>query len=301
MKHATSLEVPRAINIGLERVSEITSTSQTTASEPMQQLFACPLVGCNDSFTRKDSIARHLQSRKHFSSFNQVSFECKICAKTFSREDHVTQHERRYHGVGDEIERPNNVGCMHDQCVGRLFRSYAELHKHIRSTHKETPFQCPVHGCERVGSNGWFRAHDRMVHQRRHHAGITQEDLGPMNGLMDLAIPAYLMSAKAKAHPALLSFEPTMHQFAYSAAEVPSRMPSRTSMALPGHIEWASGAASINPGTKTRTVHEDLCPFGGSLYLTPENDSLSNMPLPTGPADPISALLLDSMLEPWSY
>ena len=93
------------------------------------------------------------------------------------------------------------VNCDHAQCSGTDddgntviigFDSKAELHKHIRKNHKETPFICAGNGCDRKGAKGWFRKHDRTVHQRKEHAFIMAPELDAMNDQADAAMPEYL-------------------------------------------------------------------------------------------------------------
>lgn len=73
-----------------------------------------------------------------------------------------------------------------------MFISNAELHKHIRRIHKQTPFECPVDGCDRKGPKGWFRRNDRVLHQRKYHADIDAAQLAGVNEAIDAMIPDYL-------------------------------------------------------------------------------------------------------------
>lgn len=135
--------------------------------------------------------------------------KCPHCPRTFHRKDHVTQHLRQYHRVSNDTNERLVVLCMHQEHTlpsldlvslhgsltprcGQAFASNAELQKHIRKVHKETPFQCPVYGCSRVGADGCVSKHARATHQRKEHAGMDEVSLEAMNHEVDVLMPEYL-------------------------------------------------------------------------------------------------------------
>ena len=62
--------------------------SPTAAERPASKRpFACTWPGCEWSFTRSRNLARH--ERKHT---GVRPFECTICAKKFTRSDHLSNH-----------------------------------------------------------------------------------------------------------------------------------------------------------------------------------------------------------------
>jgi hypothetical protein len=151
-------------------------------------------------FTRKDSVQKHLASKKH--NLGTQDHACLLCSRCFARNDHVTQHLRQFHRVGNGMSTANPVYCFHQECHGvenlqeagynLVLASNAELHKHIRRIHKHTPFECPVDSCDRKGPKGWFRKNDRVLHQRKHHPDMVEVELTSMNAAIDATMPGYL-------------------------------------------------------------------------------------------------------------
>ncbi|KAJ5058630.1 hypothetical protein J3E72DRAFT_196388, partial [Bipolaris maydis] len=116
-------------------------------------------------------------------------FPCKYCKKYrgsngFKRRDHLTQHIRNYHHIGEDGSRrystfecfwcpiigcsdhkdsPNNVG------KSRAFYVSKEYIKHLRTVHDQSDFPCPQPGCDRVNSKGYFRKADLRNHLRKVH------------------------------------------------------------------------------------------------------------------------------------
>lgn len=127
-------------------------------------------------------------------------YPCPHCKKYkgkfgFKRKDHLTQHLRGYHHIGeDEVSRNTGRSCTHPDChsyrgivcsdgysfwrIGQGYSSGPEEHafakasewmKHMRSEHNESLFPCPVPGCDRVGGKGWFRERDMVKHVAKVH------------------------------------------------------------------------------------------------------------------------------------
>jgi hypothetical protein len=108
---------------------------------------------------------------------------------------------RQFHRILDQKSNQEVLYCQHHDCglhdagsfteKGTLFNSATELQKHFRRVHNQVPFQCPVTGCDRTGSKGWFRSNDRAVHQRKVHFDLTDEVLQKMNKDADANKQAY--------------------------------------------------------------------------------------------------------------
>lgn len=166
------------------------------------QSFICDCNGCGRTFGRLDTLKRHLLIHQG----SGKSYSCPHCPKyqedgAFRRKDHLTQHMRQFHRIFCDGQGGQNYICLHDDCkLARThspdhsaFDTTAELYKHIRRTHKDTPYQCSIEGCQRINAGGWFRAHDRNVHQRAVHSEIGADVLVLMNGIMDAMQPEYLL------------------------------------------------------------------------------------------------------------
>ena len=146
--------------------------------------FLCKQEDCEKGFTRLDTYSRHQISHQK----DAKRFPCKYCKKYrgkngFKRKDHLTQHVRNYHHIGeDDI----SVSCHRKWCpkadctkskpVGaywssteNAFLSSKEWTNHIRTEHDESALSCPQPGCDRVNGKGYFsdaalRSHLRKVH-----------------------------------------------------------------------------------------------------------------------------------------
>lgn len=171
----------------------------------------CPVVQCHQTFTRKDSAQRHVRSKHKNGQASQI-YGCSLCRKSFTRKDHRRQHLRQFHRVEDSTASASIevVYCYHEACHSSTpalinaaqfrqgFATNAELYKHIRKVHRDTPFQCSVYACNNVGPNGWFRRSDRAAHQRKEHAGMDEGFLDVMNSELDGRMPEYLARKQAR-------------------------------------------------------------------------------------------------------
>lgn len=127
---------------------------------PTSCTIHCAQAGCRKTFTRRDSLKRHLLT--HAKS-EKKDFACFQCLKyqgdrAFSRKDHLNQH--------------------------------------IRNVHKQTPYQCPVDGCGRFGAKGWFSKYHRNAHQQDEHGDVDGDDLVFMNEAIDAMVPEWVSNVE---------------------------------------------------------------------------------------------------------
>lgn len=161
------------------------------ASETGHMAFSCEHDGCEKKFSRLDTYRRH--ARSHNDDAKRHS--CKYCKKYrgqngFKRKDHLTQHLRNYHHIGeDEVKgslsergwcpkegcseaRPASVSCG----VHGVFASSVQWVKHMRTVHDESDFPCPRPGCDRINGKGYYRKADLRSHLRKVHGVDMEED-----------------------------------------------------------------------------------------------------------------------------
>jgi len=137
---------------------------------------------CEKAFSRVDDLKRHIHSHQRTKKHS-----CPYCSKFknergFSRKDHLVQHIRNYHHIEDSltIGSVETHCCPHKNCVYHTvtrqlvegvpcLNTRSELTKHLRAAHNESPFPCPKRGCSRVGSQGYFRKKDLLLHQKNQH------------------------------------------------------------------------------------------------------------------------------------
>lgn len=161
--------------------------------------FTCFHQSCESQFSRPDSLERHIA--QHLES--QPRYECPHCYKhngdrAFKRRDHLTQHLRGYHNIGVDGMKSKANSCPHASCdhyragvfatdgspifkdgyraygyvvadEDQAFKSAKAFQDHMRKSHNETPFQCPVSGCDRKGAKGWFRKREFIKHHQKEH------------------------------------------------------------------------------------------------------------------------------------
>ena len=159
--------------------------------------FVCKHEGCEKKFARLDTYQRH--GRVHREDAKR--FPCKHCKKYrgrngFKRKDHLTQHIRNYHHIGedDQVASFHRKWCPKKDCteskpVGAhpkdtgIFPSWKEWVKHVRTVHDESEFSCPQPGCDRVNGKGYFRPADLRTHLRKVHGMDGSLDRGIWNDL----------------------------------------------------------------------------------------------------------------------
>ena len=154
------------------------------ASESGHASFLCDYQDCGKTFSRLDTYQRH--QKKHQEDANR--FPCKYCKKYrgmngFKRKDHLTQHLRGYHHIGEgeakslwTVRRScNHVDCPeHTQGLPHNdprhpFLNYFELKKHIKIVHNTTDYPCPELNCDRVDAKGYMRRGDLRTHLKKVH------------------------------------------------------------------------------------------------------------------------------------
>ena len=146
--------------------------------------FICEQLDCDSAFSRYDTYERHLKIHED----NVKRYACPHCKKHrgvngFKRKDHLTQHLRNYHHIGeDEVASDflRKKSCPHHDCPewrpanlwpkNEAFQKISDYTKHMKKVHDESPFPCPVPGCDRIGGKGYFRRRDLFRHQKKEHS-----------------------------------------------------------------------------------------------------------------------------------
>ncbi|KAI4938755.1 uncharacterized protein J4E92_000036 [Alternaria infectoria] len=154
--------------------------------------------GCEKQFSRLDTYQRHQRTHREDSK----RFPCKYCKKYrgkngFKRKDHLTQHVRNYHhiGEGDQVcklddrkwcpkkECPESRPASVDDWQQGAFATSKEWVKHMRTVHDESGFSCPQAGCDRINGKGYFRPADLRIHLRKAHGTDGSFDQSIRNDL----------------------------------------------------------------------------------------------------------------------
>lgn len=147
--------------------------------------FICEQPDCGSAFSRYDTYERHLKIHED----DVKRYACPHCKKHrgvngFKRKDHLTQHLRNYHHIGEDEARGNALfggkSCPHKGCPEwrpesvyaelNAFQKVSEYTKHMKKVHDESPFPCPELGCDRIGGKGYFRRRDLFRHQKKEHS-----------------------------------------------------------------------------------------------------------------------------------
>ena len=156
------------------------------AEETGHAAFICEQPNCGSAFSRYDTYERHLKIHED----DVKRYACPHCKKHrgvngFKRKDHLTQHLRNYHHIGEDEARssPYGIGgksCPHKDCSewrpvsslvkNNAFQKVSEYTKHMKKVHDESPFPCPEPGCDRIGGKGYFRRRDLFRHQKKEHS-----------------------------------------------------------------------------------------------------------------------------------
>ncbi|KAH6881953.1 hypothetical protein BKA58DRAFT_372474 [Alternaria rosae] len=154
------------------------------ASDTGHASFICKHDDCEKRFSRLDTYQRHERTHRE----DAKRFPCMHCRKYqgkngFKRKDHLTQHLRNYHHIGEDKQvghLRDRKWCPKKECTESrpasvafweegVFRESKEWVKHVRTVHDESEFSCPQAGCDRVNGKGYFRPADLRVHLRKVH------------------------------------------------------------------------------------------------------------------------------------
>jgi hypothetical protein len=164
------------------------SGAEIHASRTGHGRIICDHQDCGKTFLRLDTYQRHQKVHQE----DAQRFPCKYCKKYrgtngFRRKDHLTQHLRGYHHIGEgeakKVGFPYRYSCDKVDCpeytIGlssrdpmHPFSSKSELMKHIKIVHNTSGFPCPETNCDRVEGKGYIRPGDLRNHLKKAH-GIT--------------------------------------------------------------------------------------------------------------------------------
>lgn len=150
---------------------------------------------CRKIFTRRDVLDRHVKAHQP----ELQKYACPYCKsglgrKSFKRKDHLTQHIRGYHHIGNEEYHQNTRRiylCPHSDCLQyrepnfsdlpfrtqmekRPFRHLKEFTQHMRTDHDDAPYPCDKSGCSRVRGKGYIRRLDLIKHRKREHPELPK-------------------------------------------------------------------------------------------------------------------------------
>lgn len=170
------------------------------ARESQHAAFKCK---CGSTFQGIYDLKRH-QNRHQPGT---PAHPCLYCnrhrgERGFRRKDHLTQHFRKYHHITsdnseDEYrqkkEKPSLVcpyphsGQLSSRGLGsrsaseisnsegrQNFTTKKKLIQHMRTVHNESPFECTVKDCDRIGSRGYVREGDLRNHHAKVHQPVTK-------------------------------------------------------------------------------------------------------------------------------
>ncbi|CAN9225626.1 unnamed protein product [Alternaria sp. RS040] len=161
--------------------------------------FICKQEDCEIGFTRLDTYLRHQRSHQK----DARRFPCKYCKKYrgkngFKRKDHLTQHVRNYHHIGEDDAHVNydrrwcpKADCTKSKPAGipaysyeqRAFQSSKKWIDHMRTEHDESEFSCPQPGCDRTNGKGYFSNAALRSHLRKVHGTDGSFDMSIQNNL----------------------------------------------------------------------------------------------------------------------
>ncbi|ORY01805.1 hypothetical protein BCR34DRAFT_90324 [Clohesyomyces aquaticus] len=149
--------------------------------------ITCTHAECGKAFARIDIFQRHQKTHEDVVKRHP----CKHCRKYrgengFKRKDHLTQHLRNYHHIGEDDARNGtrilsfaNMSCPVEDCVDYRgpgtawkdlpFQKSSDRAQHMRKVHNESIYPCPEPGCDRVGGKGYIRRADLRAHLRKVH------------------------------------------------------------------------------------------------------------------------------------
>ena len=141
---------------------------------------------CGKGYARLDVLNRHLKTYQP----DLRKYTCPHCnshngGKSFKRKDHLTQHIRGYHHIGN-YDDDRLYLCPHSDCLqyrepnfcdltkeiqlrDRPFAHSKEFMQHMRSVHNEAPYPCDVSGCLRARGKGYYSKIGLIKHRKREH------------------------------------------------------------------------------------------------------------------------------------
>lgn len=151
---------------------------------------------CGKNYTRDDVLRRHVKAYQP----ELQKYACPHCKsgpgrKSFKRMDHLTQHIRGYHHIGNResrMSRFNNIYlCPHSDCLQYREPSFLDLpHKtrqeekpfghlkeftqHMRTEHDDAPYPCDKSGCSRVRGKGYISRTALIKHRKREHPELLK-------------------------------------------------------------------------------------------------------------------------------
>jgi len=164
------------------------------ASQSGHASFICDHQDCGKTFSRLDTYQRHQKVHQE----EAERFSCKYCKKYrgangFKRKDHLTQHIRGYHHIGEDeaLNFSRGYSCKEKGCseyrelnnkwdASHAFTKRPDYVKHMRTVHDTSEYPCPEPGCERVGGKGYFRVADLRAHLKKVHdiTNVVIKDIG---------------------------------------------------------------------------------------------------------------------------
>ncbi|KAI1126554.1 hypothetical protein F5Y10DRAFT_210519 [Nemania abortiva] len=137
---------------------------------------------CGGTFSRSDSLERHIASK------NKVAkVYCSLCehdetAKSFSRLDHLAQHLRTFHKIPKgRIPEDLAVQFAHDGSAEESMPAPP-----IYSSQSMPAFPCPIPDCMRIGEFAYFRQIDLDEHMLWVHYW-PQNNASGQQGLFNFA------------------------------------------------------------------------------------------------------------------
>jgi general transcription factor IIIA len=136
--------------------------------ETMHNAYVCQYPGCKSESTRFNDLIRHQLTHMK----NSPRHSCPHCHtyrgnNGFRRKDHLQQHIRNYHHIG-ELEQ------FHLCLLCNNFLTLDKLTDHFRHQHNSLPFFCPHKLCDRVGMNGFETERLKKAHLKKYHPSEFQ-------------------------------------------------------------------------------------------------------------------------------
>lgn len=170
------------------------------ARKSQHAAFQCK---CGSTFQGIYDLKRH-QNRHQPGT---PAYPCIYCSRHrgergFRRKDHLTQHTRKYHHItsdnSEDEYRPKkkkaslvcpypHSGQLNSRGLGSSsaseinnskgrpnFTTKKQLIQHMRIVHNESPFECTVGDCDRIGSRGYVREGDLRNHYAKAHQPVAK-------------------------------------------------------------------------------------------------------------------------------